>query len=97
MSKKEIIKIIKDNNYIFSKYTIKKFAIFGSCVRGQLKKDSDIDIIVKFEKPTFKNFIYLARELEKMLGRKVDLLTFSSLDKFLKPYILKEAEYIEGK
>ena len=97
MSKKEIKSLIQRNNHIFSKYTIEKIALFGSYARGDNKKKSDVDILVKLGKPTFQNYIHLARELERILKKKVDLLTFSSLDKYLKPYILKEAEYIETK
>lgn len=95
MSKKEIKHLIQKHNYIFSKYDIKKLAIFGSCVRGENKKASDIDMLVEFKEPTFKNLIHLARDMEKIFKKKVDLLTFSSLSSHLKPYILKEAEYIE--
>lgn len=95
MSKNEIKHLIQKNNYIFSKYDIKKLALFGSCVRGDNKEGSDIDILVEFKEPTFKNLIHLARDMENIFKKKVDLLTFSSLSSYLKPYILKEAEYIE--
>lgn len=95
MSRKEIKLLFHKHSRVFFKYGIRKLAIFGSYVRGEDNKKSDIDILVEFKQPTFKNYIYLARELEKIFKRKVDLLTFSSLDRYLKPYILKEAEYIE--
>lgn len=95
MSRKEIKFLLHKHSYLFFKYGIRKLAIFGSCVRREDTKKSDIDVLVEFRQPTFKNYIYLARELEEIFKRKVDLLTFSSLDRHLRPYILKEAEYIE--
>lgn len=95
-SKKQIQDIINRNNYIFSKFGIKKLALFGSYVRDEQKENSDVDFIVEFEKSSFRNYIDLARELEKLLNLKVDLLTLAALSKYLKHYVLKEAEYFEG-
>lgn len=95
MPLKKIKLLLQKHNYIFAKYAVKKLAVFGSSVKGENTRKSDIDILVEFKTPTFKNYIYLARELEKIFKRKVDLLTFASINRHLKPYILKEAVYLE--
>ncbi len=57
------------------KYMVTEIGIFGSYVRGNQKKDSDIDIIVDFEKvPGLFKFSNMANYLENLLGRKVDLV-----------------------
>ncbi len=95
MARKDIRALVQKHGYIFSKYGIKKLAVFGSYARGEEGKKSDIDILVEFKAPTYKNYIHLARELENIFKKNVDLLTFASLNRYLKPYILKEAQYLE--
>ncbi len=56
-------------------FAVRRIGLFGSFVRGEEKETSDVDILVEFEKPTFRNFMNLAFFLEDLFGRKVDLLT----------------------
>jgi len=59
------------------KYGVKRIGIFGSFARGEQNERSDVDVIVEFEngKATLDNFMELTELLEKIFGRKVDLLT----------------------
>jgi uncharacterized protein len=55
---------------------ISMVGIFGSMARGEAKKKSDIDLIVRFSKrKSLLALVRLERELTEALGRKVDLLT----------------------
>jgi uncharacterized protein len=57
-----------------------KVGIFGSYARGDNKKDSDIDILVKFKKsPSLLTLIKLENDLSEILGVKVDLVTTGAL------------------
>lgn len=58
--------------------------------------ESDIDLLVEFEpgKKTFDNFIHLIFLLEDNLKRRVELVTPESLSPHLRPYLLKEVEYV---
>jgi predicted nucleotidyltransferase len=57
------------------KYPIAKLALFGSYSRNEQHPESDIDIMVEFSKPVGIEFIDLSFELEKIFGRKVDLVS----------------------
>jgi predicted nucleotidyltransferase len=57
------------------KYPIAKLALFGSYSRNEQHPESDIDIMVEFSKPVGMEFIDLSFELEKIFGRKVDLVS----------------------
>ena len=57
---------------IKASFAVKRIGIFGSFSRGEQKESSDIDILVEFEKPTFRNFMDLSFYLEDLFGRKVD-------------------------
>jgi predicted nucleotidyltransferase len=86
---------------ILKKHGIKKAAIFGSYVRGEETKDSDIDMLVEFanvETKSLLDLIGLEQELEEFFNKKVDVITYKSIHPLLKDYILKEQEvfYEEG-
>lgn len=94
--KKEILKKLNKNLETLSReYQVKFIGVFGSTVRGEHKKKSDIDILAEFNKPIgFFKFIKLENHLSKILGRKVDLVTKDALKPQIKSNILKEVEYV---
>lgn len=74
---------------------VKRAAIFGSFVRGEQEEGSDLDILVEFEgEKSLLDLVGLKMELEEVLGRKVDLLTYNSLHPLLKDRILQEQRVI---
>ena len=76
---------------ILEQYGVKKAGLFGSVVRGELREDSDIDILVEIEKDiSLLDFVDLKLEIEKKLGRKVDLVEYSTIKPLLKDVILRE-------
>ncbi|MEM1514245.1 MAG: nucleotidyltransferase family protein [Candidatus Thermoplasmatota archaeon] len=89
----EIKKILKQNEKeLKEKYKIKEIMIFGSYVRNEQKKKSDIDILVDFyEIPDLLKFIEIERHIKKMLGVKVDLVPKPALRPELRDKILNEA------
>ncbi len=82
--KKIIVPILRRNNVV-------RAGIFGSYARGEEKKRSDVDILIRFRgKKNLLDVIRLEREIKTSLGRKVDLLTYNSLHPLLKGRILEE-------
>ena len=79
------------------RYEVKELAVFGSAVRGHLRSDSDIDVLVEF-KPTARigilKFASLAEELETLLGRSVDLVTKQGLKPWVRSSVLREARLV---
>ena len=90
-SKNIIEKLEKEKDKI-SEQGVKKIGVFGSFVKGKENEKSDIDIIVEFDEITADNYFNLLFLLEKILKRKIDLVTSTGLKKELN-YIKKEAEY----
>ena len=77
------------------KYRIKEIGIFGSVVRGEQAKSSDVDILVDFEQvPDLLKFIEIEGCLEKLLRQKVDLVRKPAIRPELKAQILGETLYI---
>lgn len=81
--KRKIIPILK-------KHKVRKAGIFGSYVRGEERKKSDVDILIKPPKGIGFGFLRIQFELENKLKKKVDLLTYNSINPLLKEIILKE-------
>ena len=76
---------------ILEKNKIKKAGIFGSYVRGEQKKNSDIDIIIEPTKDmSLLGFVGVKLELEDELGRKIDLVSYKAIHPLLKKKILNE-------
>jgi predicted nucleotidyltransferase len=75
---------------------VKRLGLFGSFVRMQQDRDSDIDVLVEFEpsQKTFDNFIHLAFFLEELFGRRVELVTPEALSPYIGPHIMQEVEYV---
>lgn len=70
---------------------VTRSSVFGSYVRGEARESSDIDMLVEIPKGTgLFGFVELQRELEHVLKKKVDLVTFKSIHPLLRDRILKE-------
>lgn len=83
---------------ILKKYGIIRAGIFGSFVRGDYNKKSDIDFYVIYPKGTsLFDLGGLATDLEEQVGRKVDLANGKALRKEFKHYILKDLKIIYEK
>ncbi|HPE63294.1 MAG TPA: nucleotidyltransferase family protein [Methanothrix sp.] len=80
---------------IKSRFSVRKIGIFGSFARGQEKETSDIDVLVEFEEPTFRNFMGLVFFLEELFGREVDLVTTRGLSPYIRPAVEKEVVWSE--
>lgn len=80
---------------IQDKYKVKELGIFGSVMRGEQKKRSDVDILVDYKEiPDLIEFIALENYLEKILKKKVDLVHKKSVRPELKEIILNEVIYL---
>jgi len=76
---------------ILQKKGVTKAAIFGSHARGEQKKGSDIDLLVKLpKKMTLFGMGGLKVDLEETVGKKIDLVEYHLIHPSLKDEILKE-------
>ena len=88
ISKEKLADFCKRNN-------IRKLSVFGSSIRGEMRPDSDIDLLVEFERnhtPGLFTIIRMEMELSEMLGRKVDLRTPEDLSRYFRDEVVRNAE-----
>lgn len=88
----KIRKIIKAQKISLSRdFDVDEIGLFGSYVRGEQKKKSDLDVVVEFSKiPGLIKFIKLENYLTDLVRIKVDLVRKKAIRKELKDLILKE-------
>lgn len=80
---------------ILRKYDVNKASLFGSLARGEATEESDIDLLVEFKgEKSLLDLAGLKIDLEELLGKRVDVLTYNSLYPLLKERILSEQEVI---
>ena len=79
------------------RYGVKELSLFGSAVRGEMRPDSDIDLMVEFEagiRVGLIKFESLVDDLESLAGCRVDLVTKRGLKPWVRPQVLKDARVI---
>jgi hypothetical protein len=99
---KETIKyqLLRALETIPHKDAIKSVALFGSYINGQPTEDSDVDVLIDLFPESQIGFFELydiQEAFELRLGKNVDLLTSQALSQYIRPQILKEAEYVYEK
>ncbi len=94
-TKENILSTIKRSQDKIMAFGVKRLGIFGSFVREEQNEKSDVDLLVEFEqdkKPLITLYIFLF--LEGLIKHRIELVTVESLSPYIKPYIIKEVEYI---
>ena len=88
----EIVKILRESiPDLANRYGVKRLGVFGSYVRGEADGESDLDILVEFERaPTLWELVRLERELGDKMGVKVDLVMKKNLKPRVRDAVLKE-------
>ena len=88
----EIVQALRDHlPELRQRYGVHSLGIFGSYVRGEQERRSDLDILVEFDRvPTLFEFVRLERHLSQQPGVPVDLVMKTALKPTIGRYILEE-------
>ncbi len=97
MLKSEIKEIFRSHSEELLGMGLLSIGIFGSVVRNEQNKDSDIDILAEFrdENRNLDSISLLCDFIERYIGNKYDLVTKGGLSPHIGPDILKEVEYVD--
>lgn len=75
-------------------YAVKEIGLFGSFADESFSEESDIDLLVEFEKPIGWKYFSLEIYLEGIFGRKIDLVTKNALKRQIKDRILNQVNFV---
>ena len=85
---------------ILEQYPIRRAAVFGSVAMGTARSSSDVDVLLEFDRRSTIGlfaFVRLKGQLEKKVGRKIDLVTYDALHPLLRKDILNQQKIIYEK
>ena len=93
MRKSEVLALLREHKPVMAeRFGVVELALFGSTIRDEARPDSDVDILVSFDRPTDPECYFGVQfYIEDLLGRPVDLVTDKALRAELRPYVEAEA------
>jgi predicted nucleotidyltransferase len=95
MRRDEALAILAAHKDELARYHVKSLALFGSVARDEAGPDSDVDVLVEFDRPVdYFLFFELQEYLTRLLGREVDLGTPRSLREGIAETVLLEMVHV---
>jgi len=93
LTKETITDLLRERlPYLTDEYGVRRIGLFGSFAKGASDEASDIDIVVEFGRPIGFKFIEFTEYLERLLGKKVDVLTPAGVKGIRVAHIAKDIE-----
>jgi uncharacterized protein len=92
----KIKKTLKQNKQnLQQEFNVKELGIFGSYVRGEQNRNSDVDILVNFSQtPGLFDYMKVENHLSNILHKKVDLVMKGALKPSIGKNIMREVVYV---
>jgi len=87
-------KLIDLKPILHREYSVRQIGLFGSFSDDSYTDDSDIDLLVEFERPIGWKYFSLEIYLENIFNRKIDLVTKNALKEQIKDRILNQVQYV---
>ncbi|MCL1942173.1 MAG: nucleotidyltransferase family protein [Candidatus Azobacteroides sp.] len=96
ISKNKILETIQNHKTDLMNFGVNRIGLFGSYVRNEQTRRSDIDILVDFfpEKENYDNYMALYDYLENLFKKKIEIVTLNGLSPYIGPQILEEVIYV---
>jgi uncharacterized protein len=97
-NKEQIFKKLETIRNELYKLGIIEIGLFGSYIRNEQSKESDIDLLIDFEpeKENFDNFMAAYDLFEKLFkNEKIEVVTKNGLSPYIGPKILNEVQYVQ--
>ena len=96
MEREQVLKILREfKNENSLRFHIQEIGIFGSVARGDNNGSSDLDVIVRLERPDLFSMVHIKSDIEQKVGCSVDLVRYrTQMNPLLKEQIEKEAVFV---
>lgn len=90
LDRQTVLEILRRDREELRRLGVRHLSIFGSAARDEASPQSDVDVLVTFERKTFRGYVGLLRHLEELLGRRVDLVIEEAVKPAIRSRILAE-------
>jgi predicted nucleotidyltransferase len=95
MERELVLNILRQNQAEIRSFGVKSLALFGSVARGEARLDSDVDLLVEFDRPVgLFGLVALQLRLEQILGCPVDIGTPDSLKASIRARVMEECVHV---
>jgi predicted nucleotidyltransferase len=65
LTSEDVLQLIREQaDHLKNRFAVRKIGLFGSMVRGEARPDSDLDVLVEFDVPSFDHYMDLKFYLE---------------------------------
>ncbi len=93
MNREQVLGLLKEHKPdLAQRFGVVELALFGSVARDEAASDSDVDVLVRFDKPPhWRQYFGAQCFLEELLGCPVDMATHQELREEIKPFVEQEA------
>jgi len=84
---------------VCERYRVRELSLFGSAARDAMRSESDIDLLVEFQPDTPVDLVdhaNLMLDLERLVGRKVELVSKRGLKPRIRESILRQARPLDA-
>jgi predicted nucleotidyltransferase len=92
----QILEVLKIQGTELQRLGVRRLGLFGSAVRGEATEASDLDFLVELERKTFDTYMDVKELLQRLFGRRFDLIVAEAVKPQLRRRILQETIYAEG-
>lgn len=90
--REDVLKALRNSRSTLDAFGVARLSLFGSFARDEGRDDSDVDLLVEFNRPVgLFEFVRLQRQLAEIVGHRVDLVTPAALKPQLRDRILGDA------
>ncbi|MBI1793408.1 MAG: nucleotidyltransferase family protein [Chloroflexi bacterium] len=86
----EIVRRLIKHKEEIKSFRVARLGLFGSAARDQLRRRSDVDVLVEFSTLDIDNYFGLKFFLEDLLGRKIDLVREKAIKPRMMPYVQED-------
>jgi hypothetical protein len=92
----DILRTLGDHRQQLAHIGVTGLSLFGSAARDELTADSDVDVLVDLQQKSFDAYMEVKELIERLLGRRVDLVTRDALKPALRGSIMEECVHAPG-
>jgi hypothetical protein len=95
LNRETILRTLEEHRSELQRLGVQRLGLFGSYLQGQPRSGSDVDLLVRFDRPSFDSYMDTRFLLERLLDREVDLVTEEALKPAVR-HVREQAAYVPG-